>query len=142
MSGAERLLLDTHVWVWLALGIRGKIPPAVIRAIEQAGKSGGLFVSIISVWEIGMLSARQRLVLPMSVNEWISRALSRPEIQLLGLNKVATVLDSVALPGECHPDPADRFLIATARAQRAALVTHDQRIIEYGHSGSVRVLEV
>jgi PIN domain nuclease of toxin-antitoxin system len=27
------------------------------------------------------------------------------------------------------PDPADRFLIATARDRRATLVTHDDKII-------------
>ncbi len=142
MRKVQRLLLDTHVWVWLALGMKSKIPGAALNLIEHAGKTGELFVSIVSVWEIALLVARQRIILPMSVHEWISLALDRPEIKLIGLSKVGTVLDSVALPGGLHADPADRFLIATARAQRAALVTHDQRIIEYGSFGHVEVLEI
>jgi PIN domain nuclease of toxin-antitoxin system len=44
------------------------------------------------------------------------------------------------LPGEIHSDPADRFLIATARTRRAVLATHDEKIIAYGKAGHVKVL--
>ncbi len=136
----ERLLLDTHVWLWLALGTRRKIRPTVLRAIEEAGQSVGVLVSIVSVWEIALLEARRRIVLPLPLRDWVALALSRPEIKLLDLGPPATVIDSVALPGELHDDPADRFLIATARARRAALVTRDERIIEYGKAGHVKVV--
>ena len=49
-------------------------------------------------------------------------------------------VESCFLPGEFHNDPADRFLVATARLKNAALVTRDQRIIEYGNQGHVKVL--
>ena len=52
------------------------------------------------------------------------------------------VIDSVHLPGEIRGDPADRFLIATARSRRAKLTTHDEKIIAYGRAGHVKVLEV
>ncbi|MGH8265849.1 MAG: VapC toxin family PIN domain ribonuclease, partial [Steroidobacteraceae bacterium] len=73
---------------------------------------------------------------------WVALALSRPEIRLVGLTQPNTVLDSVTLPGEIHADPADRFLIATARNRRATLVTHDDGIIAYGQSGHVKVLRI
>ncbi len=31
-----------------------------------------------------------------------------------------------------HADPADRILIATAHEYHAILVTHDQKILDYG----------
>jgi PIN domain nuclease of toxin-antitoxin system len=35
------------------------------------------------------------------------------------------------LPGKFHRDPADRILVATARALGITLVTADQRILKY-----------
>jgi PIN domain nuclease of toxin-antitoxin system len=61
-GGASELLLDTHVWLWLALGVPKKIAPTAMSAIEEAGKSGKLLVSAISVWEIALLESRQRIV--------------------------------------------------------------------------------
>jgi PIN domain nuclease of toxin-antitoxin system len=142
VSDPERLLLDTHVWLWLALGTAGKIPPAALKVIEEIARSGGLMVSIISIWELALLVARERVVLPLPLNDWVGLALSRPEIRLLGLSRPNTVIDSVNLPGELHADPADRFLIATARNRRATLATHDDRIIAYGQLGHVKVLRV
>jgi PIN domain nuclease of toxin-antitoxin system len=142
VSQPERLLLDTHVWLWLALGTSGRIAPASLRALEETGRSSGLMVSIISIWELALLVARERVVLPLPLNDWVGLALSRPEIRLVGLSRPNTVIDSVNLPGELHADPADRFLIATARNRRATLATHDDRIIAYGQLGHVKVLRV
>lgn len=138
----QRLLLDTHVWLWLALGAPKRIPPAALKVIEESAQSSGLMVSIVSVWELALLVGRSRIVLPQPLGDWISLALSRPEIMLVGLSRPSTVIDSVNLPGDLHADAADRFLIATARARRATLVTHDEHIIAYGRSGHVSVLAV
>jgi len=137
---ADRLLLDTHVWLWLALGIAGTIKAPLRAAIERAGKSATLFVSILSVWEIAMLEKKGRVTLPMGVQEWIERALARPELILLGWSDPRTAIDSCRLPGEFHADPADRLLVATARAENAALVTRDRKILDYAALGHVRAL--
>lgn len=142
MSEQQQLLLDTHVWLWLALGIPKKIPPAALTIIEETAKSVGLMISIVSVWELALLVVRGRVVLPLPLSEWVARSLGRPEIRLVGLTRPSTVIDSVYLPGEIHGDPADRFLIATARARRCTLVTHDEKIITYGQWGHVSVMPV
>jgi PIN domain nuclease of toxin-antitoxin system len=136
----RRLLLDTHVWLWLASGTPEKLKPGTRKALEQASVSNPLLVSIISVWEIALLESKKRLRLPMSVNEWVERALDRPDIRLIGLEHATTVIDSCRLPGDFHPDPADRLLVATARRENAVLVTHDRKILDYGTTGHVRVL--
>jgi len=142
MSRPERVLLDTHVWLWLALGTPRRIPPAALRILEETGKSIGLMVSIVSIWELALLVTRQRVVLPLPFNEWVALALGRSEIRLVGLSRPNTVIDAVNLPGEIHADPADRFLIATARNRRATLATHDDRILAYGESGHLKVLAI
>jgi PIN domain nuclease of toxin-antitoxin system len=135
-----RLILDTHVWLWLASGTPEKLKPDARKALEQASVSNPLLVSIISVWEVALLESKKRLRLPMSVNEWVERALDRPDIRLIGLAHARTVIDSCRLPGDFHPDPADRLLVATARRENAVLVTHDRKILAYGTTGHVRVL--
>lgn len=134
------LLLDTHIWLWLACGVPEKISSATLRRIEQAGKRRCLFVSIISVWEIALLESKRRIVLPMPTRKWIARALDTPEIKLLGLDDPEIVLDSCHLPEEFHADPADRFLVATARVRNAALVTGDRRILDYAKRGHLKTI--
>ena len=140
MRAESSLLLDTHIWLWLACGVKGKIRPAALRTIEQAGQRRTLFVSIISVWEIALLKSKQRIALPMPTQKWIAHALDNPEIKLIGLDEPDIVLDSCHLPEKFHADPADRFLIATARARNATLVTADQRILDYSKLGHVKAL--
>jgi PIN domain nuclease of toxin-antitoxin system len=135
------VLLDTHVWLWASLGIRGKISAVTQKALENAATAGGLLVSIISVWEIALLVSRGKVALPVPLDEWTQLALSRSDLRLVGLTRPAVVLDSVNLPGEFHGDPADRFLVATARAHRAKLATYDRKIIEYARGGYAEVLE-
>lgn len=132
--------MDTHIWLWLACGTPGEIGPDTLRTIEQAGKRRTLFVSIISVWEIALLESKRRIALPMPTQKWMVRALDNPEIKLIGLDEPEIVLDSCHLPEEFHADPADRFLVATARARNAILVTADQRILDYSKLGHVKTL--
>ena len=133
-------VLDTHVWLWLAAGAHEKLGPAIRKVLEQASVFSPLLVSIISVWEVALLESKKRLRLPMSVNEWVERALDRPDIRLIGLAHARTVIDSCRLPGDFRADPADRLLVATARRENAVLVTHDRKILDYGATGHVRVL--
>lgn len=140
MRAESSLLLDTHIWLWLASGMQGKIGPSTLRTIERAGQRRTLFVSIISVWEIALLESKRRIALPMPTQKWMARALDNPEIQLIGLDDPEIVLDSCHLPEEFHADPADRFLVATARARSATLVTADQRILDYSKLGHVKTL--
>lgn len=133
------LLLDTHVWIWLAYGKSGHIKPAVTRAIDEAGSRQALRISVVSVWEIALLESKGRLELPLPVAEWVKQALDRPDFELLGLQPEIAI-ESCALPGAFHADPADRFLVATARLNNAILVTRDQRILKYGKQGHIKVM--
>ena len=138
----QRLLLDTHVWLWLALGVTERISPEARETLEAAAHSGGLLISVVSVWELARLVARDRVTLPLPVRDWVALAFRRPQVRLIGLTRPSTVIDSAFLPAEMHGDPADRFLLATARRRRVPLVTHDRRIIDDGRAGHLKVLEI
>lgn len=140
-SAAPLLLLDTHVWLWFALGDTGRLSAPVRKKIEAAAHGGKLAVSAISVWEIGMLEAKGRIVLGSPCEKWVATALVLPGLRLIGLEPEIAVASS-RLPGEMHGDPADRMLAATARARDAVLATADERLVGYGKAGFMRVLDV
>jgi PIN domain nuclease of toxin-antitoxin system len=50
-------------------------------------------------------------------------------------------LDVGTLPGELHNDPADRLIVATARAMRVPIVTRDAPILRYAAAGYVAAME-
>jgi len=140
-STAPLLLLDTHVWLWFALGDAERLAAPVRKRIVAATHGGTLVVSAISVWEIGMLEAKGRIVLGMPCEKWVTTALTLPGLRLIGLEPEIAIASS-HLPGEIHGDPADRILAATARARDAVLATADERLVEYGKAGFMRVLDV
>lgn len=135
------LLLDTHVWLWYAEGDAARLSAASVRKIDDARKADGLLVSAISVWELGILHAKRRVQLSLPLRDWVKRALEPPGISLIALDADAAA-ESTLLPGDPCGDPADRFLMATARINDAILATRDKGIVEYGDAGYVRVLEL
>lgn len=95
----------------------------------------------IPVWEIALQHAEGRLQLSVPLRDWVRDALSPVGIALLPLD-AESAAESALLPGQPHADPADRFLIATARTKSLILATRDRTIIEYGNAGHVHVLEL
>lgn len=47
------LLLDTHIWVWYAEGHADRLRPAHVTRLDELRRAEGLFVSAVSVWEVG-----------------------------------------------------------------------------------------
>lgn len=138
MSG---LLLDTHVWLWYAEGVPDKLPARSVKALDQARRGASLWVSAVSVWEIGVLQQKGRIQLSAPLRAWVERALDAPGIRFAPLDAAAAV-ESTLLPGTPHSDPADRFLLATARVEGLALATRDERILEYSRKGFVQSLAI
>jgi PIN domain nuclease of toxin-antitoxin system len=128
------ILLDTHVLVWWVNGDR--LSPAALSAIDDARKGGGIGVSSISAWEIAMLVAAGRLALSMDVAAWLAAVEAIEGVSFVPVDN-AIAVGAVNLPGEFHKDPADRIIVATARALGAELVSADGRIGAYKHVRAV-----
>ena len=135
------LLLDTHIWLWYAEGNADRLTATGARKLDAARQAEGLRISAISVWEIGVQHAKGRIQLSAPFRDWVRDALAPVGITLLPLD-AETAAESTLLPGEPHGDPADRFLIAAARTKGLVLATRDKAIIDYGHAGHVRVLDL
>jgi PIN domain nuclease of toxin-antitoxin system len=122
------LLLDTHIWFWMLTGDTGTMAPATKSLIERAARDGRLYVSDISHWEIALLVSKGRIDVGEDVAEWLKRAAQAPGITAAPLAREVLVR-STRLPGDPHPDPADRMLMAQAQLLGASLVTCDRSIV-------------
>lgn len=120
------VLLDTCTLLWLAAGSDRLSAPARTRI---AGSAGGLFVSAISAFEVGVKSAKGALTLPLPAGEWYEAVLDHhglAEIPVTG--RIAAA--ATALP-RLHADPCDRILVATAIESGLTVLTPDPLVAAY-----------
>jgi len=131
------LLLDTCATIWLAEGEPMARP--ALASIDKAAKNSGIFVSPMTAWEIGLLSARGRLTMSMSPRAWFEAFLGLPGISLADLSTNILIASSF-LPGTPPNDPADRIIAATSRETGLTLVTRDRLLLEYAAQGHIEAL--
>jgi len=119
------LLLDTCALIWLSSDA-AELSEQTRTAINVADT---VWVSAISAWEISLKVARETLELPLEPGAWFDRAMDHHHLSLAALD-VNVLVAANALPWH-HRDPADRFIIATARSLGAAVVTADGKFEQY-----------
>jgi PIN domain nuclease of toxin-antitoxin system len=132
------MLLDTHAAIWLAES--QPMSPQSLRAIREAMQADQLLFSAVSAWEIGLLVAKRQLALAVQVRDWLARLSEKPGLHIISLDP-DMALDSTLLPEPFVQDPADRFLVASARRLGVPLVTRDSRILAYAEAGHLRVVK-
>lgn len=79
-----------------------------------------------------MLVNRGRLALSLELERWLALVAAIPAVRLLPLEPAVAVA-ATRLPDPFHADPADRFLVAQARAMAVPLLSADSRIQAYPH---------
>jgi PIN domain nuclease of toxin-antitoxin system len=126
------ILLDTHALIWLTEG-QPELGDTARYLADEALANDDLGISAITFWEIAMLHQRGRIQLVQPVEAWrrtlVDRGLREwPLTGEVGIAAAALV--------DFHPDPADRFITATALLHGATLVTADDRILTW--SGTLR----
>ncbi len=135
----HKILLDTHVWIWVAQG-NPIVAPAARKAIDRAQQREHLLISPISIWEISKLVERKRIILEMDMTDWLKQWVELPGILTADFSFQVAVLSN-RLPGIIHSDPADRILIASAYEEHAVLVTADEKILKYGEDPFISVYD-
>jgi len=121
--GAElRLLLDTHVLLWVLLDDR-RLRSEVRDRIADGRTE--VFVSAASAWEITIKRALGQLRAPDDLVHQLAAA------RLAGLDvRIEHALAVAELPDH-HRDPFDRLLVAQARVEKLVLVTSDDVLRRY-----------
>jgi PIN domain nuclease of toxin-antitoxin system len=133
-----RLLLDTCAIIWIALN--EPIKPEARAAMKASiSTDERVRVSPISAWELGLLSAKGRLPTARPPLALFGEVIATEGIRVEALSP-DVLIESSFLPGNLHADPADRILIATARALDLTLLTRDRAILDYAKQGHVRAL--
>lgn len=122
-------LLDTCALVW-RLTDNDRLPKTVQRKVFGSPPPYG--VSTISLWELAVKIRKGKLDLKMPLRNWIGRALNTGDFTLFDLTP-EILIASQELPGNFHSDPADRMIVATARANGLIVVTCDESIRDYPH---------
>ena len=69
-----RLLLDTHVWLWLQLD-PGRLAPETLEVLEDEGSD--LFLSAASSWELTIKHALGKIVLPEPPGTYVPSRMQR-----------------------------------------------------------------
>lgn len=126
------IVLDTHILIWWVSGDQ-QLSPKARKAIEsELSGEGQVIISTISAWEIAMLVSKGRLALTMDIDNWLETIAAIEGVTFVPVD-ADVAIQSVHLPGEIHPDPADRLIVALARHHSVPLVTADIKIREYRH---------
>jgi PIN domain nuclease of toxin-antitoxin system len=114
-------LLDSHVALWwlgddLQLGVGARLH------IDQADQ---VFVSVITIWELGIKRAAGKIDLPDN----LALPLSAAGFELMPIAAVHAGLAPM-LPMH-HGDPFDRMIIAQAKSEQLTVVTADRQFHKY-----------
>ncbi|MEX0638123.1 MAG: type II toxin-antitoxin system VapC family toxin [Burkholderiales bacterium] len=120
------VLLDTHVWAWWSLGDE-RLKTRERDALDRLAGRRELRLCAISLWEAQMAAARGRLRLLDPFEVWLRAAAAPEVIEIVPIDiRVALALN--ALPASLPKDPADRLIVAAARAHALPLATRDGAI--------------
>ena len=87
-----------------------------------------------------MLVEKGKIGLAKPVPQWFDQVLATPGFRIAGLT-TAIGADAGSLPGAIHGDPADRLIVATARALGCPLITADRAILAYGAAGHLQTMD-
>lgn len=129
-----RYLLDTCAILWLA-GDGSTLTEATVADVQLPGNP--VFVSAISSAELACLVSKNKIELPTHWRRWFRDAIDKNGWSVLPID-LENIEEAYSLPGDFHPDPADRIMVAAARLNKLVLVTGDEKILDYPHVSSRR----
>lgn len=120
-----KLLLDTHIWLWLVIEPR-RLGNRTLKTLRNLQNE--IWISPISTLEALTLHHKRRVRLQGDLTEWVARATAG--------TKVALFTHEIALACRQFPsdyDPFDRILAATALVLDLTLVTADGKLLDLGN---------
>lgn len=121
-----KLLLDTHVWLWLQTTPE-RIRPDTLEALSAVENT--LLLSAASSWEIAIKYALGKLALPIAPAAYVEQRMVQSGTTGLPVEHVHA-LRVAELPPH-HRDPFDRMLVAQAQIEGATLVTLEGQLARY-----------
>jgi PIN domain nuclease of toxin-antitoxin system len=121
-----RILLDTHIFIWIATEPE-RLSPRYTESIID--RQNSLFLSLASIWEIQIKVALGKLDLIGDLATTVDMQIEQNSIQLLSIN-LKHIYALSKLPAH-HRDPFDRLLIAQSQVEKMTLATVDSMFDRY-----------
>lgn len=121
-----KLLLDTQCWLWWFTQPERLSEEAIAHIADETNE---LWLSVASIWEMGIKVALGKLPLPEPLEGYISKRMGQLGMRSLEITAIHA-LQAAALPLH-HRDPFDRMLIAQAQSENITLVSADVIFRQY-----------
>ncbi len=133
-----KILLDTHILLW-GLYQPERLSQEALRVLSEP--FADVSFSLVSLWEVQIKHARRPNLMTMGPRELYEECRAA-ELHYLALKPDHIfALDGLRWrrQGREHRDPFDRLLLAQAKREGMALVTHDRAFAGY-EEGCVRLV--
>lgn len=121
-----KLLLDTQCWLWW-FAHPERLNEGVTEQISD--ETNEVWLSVVSVWEMGIKVSIGKLPLPETIDDYISTRMLQLGAKSLKIT-ASHALRVAALP-LYHRDPFDRMLIAQAQVEDMTIVSADSMFRQY-----------
>jgi PIN domain nuclease of toxin-antitoxin system len=117
MKQKENLLIDTQIFLWFSADTLEENIKEILLDPKR-----GIYLSVVSVWEIIIKNQIGKLRVPGNIDEAIEK--SRFSIMPIKYEHVLQLkkLESI------HKDPFDRMLVSQAISEKLTLITTDSKI--------------
>ena len=119
------ILLDSHAVIWF-FDNDPRLSKSAIEAISNLDNT--IYVSIASVWEVGIKYSTGKLTLNKGIDGFIETICDN-DFNLLEVSS-EHIKEVTKLPF-IHRDPFDRMLIAQAKIEGMTILTVDENIVKY-----------
>ena len=121
-----RVLLDTHVWLWMQAEPE-KLGSQARALIEDSANE--LLLSAASVWEIAIKIGVGKLRLPEPLSTYVPSRMQSSGVSALAVAHAHAA--AVADLARHHRDPFDRLLIAQAITEGVPILSSDAQFDAY-----------
>jgi PIN domain nuclease of toxin-antitoxin system len=121
-----KLLLDTHIFLWLISGDK-RLSSTAQDSIRDPENE--VYLSVVSVWEAIIKYQLGKLPLPESPEKYLPEQREQHQIASLAVDE-GSLLHLPTLP-DLHRDPFDRLLVSQALQHDLTIITVDEAIRAY-----------
>jgi PIN domain nuclease of toxin-antitoxin system len=126
------LLLDTHTLLWLMQGPTNLSKTAAALLADPANR---LYLSMASVWEIGIKVGLKKMGLSVPYATFLATAIGGYGLLVLPItNDDCIAYEALPFPDPNHRDPFDRMIVVHALRNGFSLVGVDAAFDAYGIS--------
>ena len=120
----KKLLIDTHILIWFIT----EHPQLTNKSKTLIENSQSCFISVASLWEIGIKMSLGKLELRITLDELV-KIILESGFAIIPINQIHVIKNSEL--NFFHKDPFDRILIAQALIEDLEIITSDTTFLNY-----------